>query len=80
MFYLNTIGDDVWYRAVCIKTTGCTLKENNYTVYFLDWGMEYLVNAENIYKMTKEFVYLPATAYKCYVKGKSYCFSSLYIL
>jgi len=38
-------------------------------VYFLDWGLEYLTNVKDICKMPKDFVYLPATAHKCYLKG-----------
>jgi hypothetical protein len=35
----------------------------------LDWGIEYFINAEEICKMSKDFVYLPATAHKCFIKG-----------
>lgn len=58
------------------------LDENNhgYEVYFLDWGMEYLTNVEDINKMPKDFIYLPATAHKCYVKGALYIKISLYTL
>lgn len=62
----NSLGDNLWYRAVCINTAD---KLNKYYVYLLDWGIGYLVNAKDIYKMSKDFVYLPAAAHKCYVKG-----------
>lgn len=54
---------------MCMKTPD-KLNGNNYLIYFLDWGIEYLVNIADIYKMSKEFVYLPATAYKCYIQGE----------
>lgn len=56
---------------MCIKTA--TPTDSNYTIYFLDWGIEYLVNAENVCKMSKDFVYLPATAHKCFLKGGFKC-------
>lgn len=64
----NDLGDELWYRALCIKTAGAP-NEHSLIIYFLDWGIEYSVNVENIRKMSKDFVYLPATAYKCYVEG-----------
>lgn len=60
--------DELWYRAICIKI-GNTTDEACYTVYFLDWGVEYSVNARDVCKMSKEFVYLPATAHKCIIEG-----------
>ncbi|XP_050056969.1 uncharacterized protein LOC114132611 isoform X5 [Aphis gossypii] len=56
--------DNLWYRAICVNVSD----DNNYTVYFLDWGLEYLTNVKDICKMPKDFVYLPATAHKCYLK------------
>jgi len=62
--------DELWYRAICVKAPNDLDKnDNDYMVYFLDWGMEYLTKVEDIKKMPKDFIYLPATAYKCYVKG-----------
>lgn len=60
----------MWYRAICMKTSD-KLNGNNYLIYFLDWGIEYLVNITEIYKMSKEFIFLPAAAHKCYVSGKN---------
>ncbi|KAL4112570.1 hypothetical protein QTP88_016325 [Uroleucon formosanum] len=61
--------DELWYRAICVKTPNDLDKnDNDYIVYFLDWGMEYLIKVEDIKKMPKDFIYLPATAHKCYVK------------
>lgn len=62
----NILGDELWYRAICIKSADSL--NGNITVYFLDWGIEYSVNT--VYKMSKEFVYLPATAHKCCLQGK----------
>lgn len=60
----------MWYRAVCIKTADLS-KEKNHTVYFLDWGVEYSVSPEDTCEMSKEFIYLPASAHKCYVMGNT---------
>ncbi|XP_060870995.1 uncharacterized protein LOC132945306 isoform X4 [Metopolophium dirhodum] len=61
--------DELWYRAICVKAPNDLVKnDNDYMVYFLDWGMEYLTKDEDIKKMPKDFIYLPATAHKCYVK------------
>lgn len=53
---------------MCIKTED-SLNENLYTVYYLDWGEEYSVGIQDICEMSKEFVYFPATAHKCYIPG-----------
>ncbi|XP_022162076.1 uncharacterized protein LOC111027893 isoform X7 [Myzus persicae] len=61
--------DELWYRAICVKAPNDLDKnDKDCMVYFLDWGMEYLTNVEDIRKMSKDFIYLPATAHKCYVK------------
>lgn len=70
--------DELWYRAICVKVPNDLDKNNDYLVYFLDWGMEYLTNIEDIKKMPKDFIYLPATAYKCYVKGTLWYHSTHY--
>ncbi|XP_015365660.1 PREDICTED: uncharacterized protein LOC107162970 [Diuraphis noxia] len=65
--------DQLWYRAICVKVPNDLDEDDNgYMVYFLDWGMEYLTNVEDLNKMPKDFIYLPATAHKCYVKGALY--------
>jgi len=70
---LFVLVDELWYRAICVKAPNDLDKNvNDFMVYFLDWGMEYLTNVEDIRKMSKEFIYLPATAHKCYVKGALY--------
>ncbi|XP_050543343.1 uncharacterized protein LOC126906674 isoform X2 [Daktulosphaira vitifoliae] len=60
--------DDLWYRALCVKKPDMFNKNNNYTVYFLDWGIEYSVIPEDLREMPKNFIYLPASAIKCFVK------------
>lgn len=71
----------MWYRAICVKAPNDLDKnDNDYMVYFLDWGMEYLTKVEDIKKMTKDFIYLPATAHKCYLKGMLYIKISQYTL
>uniref|UniRef100_A0A2H8TG30 Tudor domain-containing protein 1 n=1 Tax=Melanaphis sacchari TaxID=742174 RepID=A0A2H8TG30_9HEMI len=61
--------DELWYRAICVKTPNDVDKnDNNYMIYFLDWGLEYLTNVKDICKIPKDFIYLPAAAHKCYVK------------
>lgn len=62
------IADELWYRAICVKSVN-TAGGTCYTVYFLDWGVEYSVHAKDLRKMSKEFIYLPATAHKCCVQG-----------
>lgn len=66
--FLNILGDELWYRAICMKTASKP-NESNLMVYFLDWGIDYLVNMKDICKMPKDFIYLPATAHKCYIEG-----------
>ncbi|VVC36208.1 Hypothetical protein CINCED_3A022077 [Cinara cedri] len=65
---LAKYSDGLWYRAICIKTAD-PLNKNLYTIYYLDWGIEYFVSDQDICEMSKEFLYLPATAHKCYIPG-----------
>ncbi|XP_026816248.1 uncharacterized protein LOC113555865 isoform X3 [Rhopalosiphum maidis] len=67
--FFYVLVDKLWYRAICMKVPDDLSKNDyNYVVYFLDWGLEYYSNVKDICKMPKDFIYLPATAYKCYVK------------
>lgn len=64
----NVLGDNLWYRAMCVKTAN-SCNENYCEVYFIDWGVQYSVSIGNIHKISKEFIYLPASAFKCYIQG-----------
>lgn len=66
---LIIVGDNFWYRAICMNNFTDSEDNNGYLIYFLDWGIEYSVNVEDVRKMSKEFVYLPATAHKCNIQG-----------
>jgi len=66
---LYILGDEMWYRAVCVNITTDSSDNSGYLVFFLDWGIEYKVNIDSICKMPKEFIYLPVTAHKCIIQG-----------
>ncbi|XP_050420950.1 uncharacterized protein LOC126833572 isoform X2 [Adelges cooleyi] len=65
---LAKFDDGLWYRALCTKISEDDPSKNIFTVHFLDWGLEYSVDAEDLRKMSSDFAYLPASAIKCYIK------------